>query len=111
MEDKNSKITLKNLDGTDYEGEVKEIDGKKIVEFPDGGTLDIDEDGELKGSESCATGGGTSETSTPSNNRLGKEGAKASPVFPRNKIGRNQPCPCKSGKKYKNCCINKKNIL
>lgn len=20
------------------------------------------------------------------------------------KLGRNQPCPCKSGKKYKNCC-------
>lgn len=24
-----------------------------------------------------------------------------------NKIGRNDPCPCGSGKKYKNCCINK----
>ena len=23
------------------------------------------------------------------------------------KIGRNQPCPCGSGKKYKKCCINK----
>lgn len=23
------------------------------------------------------------------------------------KIGRNEPCPCKSGSKYKNCCINK----
>ena len=23
------------------------------------------------------------------------------------KIGRNDPCPCGSGKKYKNCCINK----
>ena len=22
------------------------------------------------------------------------------------KIGRNDPCPCGSGKKYKNCCIN-----
>jgi uncharacterized protein YecA (UPF0149 family) len=21
--------------------------------------------------------------------------------------GRNEPCPCGSGKKYKNCCINK----
>ena len=21
-----------------------------------------------------------------------------------NKIGRNEPCPCGSGKKYKNCC-------
>lgn len=23
------------------------------------------------------------------------------------KIGRNDPCPCGSGKKFKNCCINK----
>lgn len=22
------------------------------------------------------------------------------------KIGRNEPCPCGSGKKYKNCCIS-----
>lgn len=24
------------------------------------------------------------------------------------KIGRNDPCPCGSGKKFKNCCMNKK---
>ena len=24
-----------------------------------------------------------------------------------NKIGRNDPCPCGSGKKYKNCCLSK----
>ena len=24
------------------------------------------------------------------------------------KIGRNDPCPCGSGKKYKNCCLNNK---
>ncbi|RAZ95039.1 hypothetical protein DK853_32050, partial [Klebsiella oxytoca] len=23
------------------------------------------------------------------------------------KIGRNEPCPCGSGKKYKNCCGNR----
>lgn len=23
------------------------------------------------------------------------------------KIGRNDPCPCGSGKKYKSCCMNK----
>jgi hypothetical protein len=23
------------------------------------------------------------------------------------KIGRNAPCPCGSGKKYKKCCLNK----
>ena len=25
------------------------------------------------------------------------------------KIGRNDPCPCGSGKKYKRCCLNAKN--
>ena len=24
-----------------------------------------------------------------------------------NKIGRNMPCPCKSGKKYKKCCMER----
>ena len=26
------------------------------------------------------------------------------PIKTRNKIGRNEPCPCGSGKKYKKCC-------
>ena len=26
------------------------------------------------------------------------------------KIGRNEPCPCGSGKKYKKCCLDKENI-
>lgn len=26
------------------------------------------------------------------------------------KIGRNDPCPCGSGKKYKKCCLNKSEI-
>ncbi len=29
------------------------------------------------------------------------------PVRRVNKVGRNDPCPCGSGKKYKNCCIDK----
>ena len=31
-------------------------------------------------------------------------GSKQKPVKKANKIGRNQPCPCGSGKKYKKCC-------
>lgn len=27
------------------------------------------------------------------------------------KIGRNEPCPCGSGKKYKKCCLNKDSVL
>jgi uncharacterized protein YecA (UPF0149 family) len=33
--------------------------------------------------------------------------ADIQPVRTKPKIGRNDLCPCKSGKKYKNCCINK----
>ena len=29
------------------------------------------------------------------------------PIERKNKIGRNDPCPCGSGKKYKKCCLNK----
>jgi len=31
----------------------------------------------------------------------------SSPVKVALKIGRNEPCPCGSGKKYKKCCIGK----
>tara|TARA_R100000008_G_C3508505_1_gene127530 strand:+ start:490 stop:699 length:210 start_codon:yes stop_codon:yes gene_type:complete len=29
------------------------------------------------------------------------------PVVSNKKIGRNDKCPCNSGKKYKKCCLNK----
>ncbi len=34
----------------------------------------------------------------------GDDSVKKQPVRVKNKIGRNEPCPCGSGKKYKNCC-------
>ena len=33
--------------------------------------------------------------------------ASHTPKIKEYKIGRNDPCPCGSGKKFKNCCINK----
>ncbi len=30
---------------------------------------------------------------------------KSPPITKKNKVGRNQPCPCGSGKKYKKCCL------
>ncbi|MBI9086513.1 MAG: SEC-C domain-containing protein [Desulfobacterales bacterium] len=36
-----------------------------------------------------------------------KHGWEQAPVRSR-KIGRNDPCPCGSGKKYKKCCLGKK---
>jgi preprotein translocase subunit SecA len=36
------------------------------------------------------------------------QGQKLEPIRNRgDKVGRNDPCPCGSGKKYKNCCIRK----
>ncbi|QNO16639.1 SEC-C domain-containing protein [Alkalicella caledoniensis] len=36
-----------------------------------------------------------------------KDYNKSRMVINENKVGRNEPCPCGSGKKYKKCCINK----
>lgn len=40
--------------------------------------------------------------------RLYLEQKKSGTVIVGRKIGRNDPCPCGSGKKYKQCCMNKK---
>ena len=32
---------------------------------------------------------------------------KAQPIRVDKKVGRNDPCPCGSGKKYKKCCFGK----
>ena len=38
---------------------------------------------------------------------VANSGAKAQPVRVAKRPGRNDPCPCGSGKKYKNCCMLK----
>ena len=37
----------------------------------------------------------------------GDQTVKKQPVVKKTKVGRNDPCPCGSGKKYKNCCLDK----
>ena len=37
----------------------------------------------------------------------GDKTIKRQPVVKKAKVGRNDPCPCGSGKKYKNCCLDK----
>ncbi|MBQ9967875.1 MAG: SEC-C domain-containing protein, partial [Oscillospiraceae bacterium] len=37
----------------------------------------------------------------------GDKTTKPKPVVKKAKVGRNDPCPCGSGKKYKNCCLDK----
>jgi uncharacterized protein len=36
--------------------------------------------------------------------RIREAGSRLPPLPRRNKVGRNDPCPCGSGKKYKRCC-------
>ncbi|MFH1362381.1 MAG: SEC-C metal-binding domain-containing protein, partial [bacterium] len=36
-----------------------------------------------------------------------KSAAKPAPVKSKIKVGRNDPCPCGSGKKYKKCCLSR----
>ncbi|MDD3382979.1 MAG: SEC-C metal-binding domain-containing protein, partial [Bacilli bacterium] len=43
------------------------------------------------------------EVAKPIATNSGDEGLKRAPVKS-SKVGRNDPCPCGSGKKYKNCC-------
>ena len=35
---------------------------------------------------------------------VGREAAASAEKSKMEKVGRNDPCPCGSGKKYKNCC-------
>ena len=37
----------------------------------------------------------------------GDKTVKRQPAVKKTKVGRNDPCPCGSGKKYKNCCLDK----
>ena len=36
------------------------------------------------------------------------EPPRPTPIIAKDKVGRNDPCPCGSGKKYKKCCLGKK---
>ncbi len=39
--------------------------------------------------------------------KIKKDYLKSGTVRKNKEVGRNEPCPCGSGKKYKKCCINK----
>ena len=54
------------------------------------------------------------EKHTPEKSEEEKEESASQPAIneyhPGPKVGRNDPCPCGSGKKYKKCCIGKPEI-
>ncbi len=48
------------------------------------------------------------EVAKPVTENLGGDGTtQKKPVVKKDKVGRNDPCPCGSGKKFKNCCLGK----
>ena len=48
------------------------------------------------------------QTAKPAEAHLAGDGPRQPrKVKPGQKVGRNDPCPCGSGKKYKNCCMLK----
>jgi len=58
------------------------------------------------GGTATASSGGAQPESRPSDvvSEANEAIAKARPVRTGPKVGRNDPCPCGSGKKYKHCC-------
>ncbi|QHI72557.1 preprotein translocase subunit SecA [Aminipila terrae] len=72
---------------------------KKIIEVGEGRKEDYHGEGMASG---ISTGSMPGETEVPEREQ------KHEPIRrTEEKIGRNDPCPCGSGKKYKNCCMNK----
>ena len=56
------------------------------------------------------TGGGEASIATSPSGAPARPAAKATPALRTatgEKVGRNDPCPCGSGKKYKKCCYLK----
>jgi preprotein translocase subunit SecA len=58
------------------------------------------------GGTTTSSSGGPQPESRPSDvvSEANEAIAKARPVRSGPKVGRNDPCPCNSGKKYKHCC-------
>jgi preprotein translocase subunit SecA len=55
-------------------------------------------------SASASGGKNPSDMVTEATDAMAKAQARAKPVRTGPKVGRNDPCPCGSGKKYKHCC-------
>ena len=79
---------------------------REIVSFLNKGSLPIAENTQVKEAklpESDAKKLSAGREEVGSNRRVGGQTAPNSPIRVEKKVGRNDPCPCGSGKKYKNC--------
>lgn len=79
---------------------------REIISFLNKGSLPIAESTQVKEAklpESDAKKLSAGREEVGSNRRVSGQTAPNSPVRVEKKVGRNDPCPCGSGKKYKNC--------
>jgi len=79
---------------------------REIISFLNKGSLPIAESTQVKEAklpESDAKKLSAGREEVGSNRRVSGQPAPNSPVRVEKKVGRNDPCPCGSGKKYKNC--------
>jgi uncharacterized protein YchJ len=53
------------------------------------------------------TGGSDAELTKKMDGRAGELRAEGHTGFNRAPVGRNAPCPCRSGRKFKHCCISR----
>ena len=60
----------------------------------------VHQDTSAFGNQTTANAGGAGDMVKEANEAV----SKAKPVKTGPKVGRNDPCPCGSGKKYKQCC-------
>ena len=61
-----------------------------------------------KGADESLAGGGFHSSQAKPETQIEKEAERRKPVVSSGpKVGRNAPCPCGSGKKYKKCCLRK----
>ena len=68
-------------------------------------TLEVHSDGSVLRKKSTITFGNEGlPLSELSNVAARLRAASSQPVIARPKVGRNEPCPCGSGKKFKKCC-------
>ena len=75
-----------------------------------GGTEESRSTTQLQARHDSATGAGFAGASEDQQAAMRAQGEGAKPVTIRReapKVGRNDPCPCGSGKKYKQCCGRK----
>jgi len=94
-----------------YLMELKAVDSIDVIRKAfNNGNVDLTIAGDVEDVEILL--GLRAERETPQPNYLNPEFEELSSSFDsfkakKKKIGRNDPCPCGSGKKYKKCCLNK----